>query len=304
MKSEVRGQGLVELIIVLPVMIATGVLLLPLASQTSRHFADASATLSIASSAATFSDEERKNGGWDTPRNLSLDKIAEETLNPSQHRNGAGDLENGLFGDALRSTKASLNDSCLDNRQAVHDASEKQETVTLKTCSPRMGYEKKIAIKDEHSTAPNTFSAEKIFLPSGLMRWENRAEIALPNSLLELYTLETPNKWMSKDQASLSQIRHRLQMLVFLTQKSSCIGEYCARSPSKYCAIAAGAEVMLSYAAQKENASSLCPSTQMGTKTIHNAATAIISARIAEAAAIELRMRSQIPTLDKPGRVN
>jgi hypothetical protein len=299
MKSNTRGQGLVELIIVLPIMIATGVSLLPLASQTSRHLADASATLSIASSAATFSEEERKSGSWDVPQSLDLEELAEKTLNPSRLRNGAGGLEKGLFGDALHSSQASLQDSCSDGRKAQHDVLEKKGTVTLKTCSPRMGYEKKIFMKTENSTTPNSFSADEIFLPFGLMRWENRSKIALPGSALEFKTLETPKNWMTKEQASLSQVRHRLQLLAFLSQKSMCIAEYCARSPSKYCAIAAGAEVMLSYATQKESVNSLCPSAQRGAKTVHAAGRALIQARVAEAAAIELQLRSQILALDK-----
>jgi hypothetical protein len=304
MNHSTHGQALTELVVVIPLFICTGAALLPMAAQTSRHATDSFASLGVATSAATFSIEERTSGDWSNTFSLTITSVLENQLNPSNIRTGATQKEDSRFGDALKSEEAELANNCpAPNKRALFAATQNVQHIILKTCTPRLGYEKNIGMKEHSGTQPKLFETTPIFLPNDNFSWSRRSFIALSSGFSFASKQPPPENWMTPNNRTLAIQKTRLRELVLLQQASLCLAEHCARAPTQICAITGAAGVLLTTLTQGNGANFLCPYTKSAVERMHEISTAALIFRTAEVAAIEDALESQIAALDNVAAV-
>lgn len=294
-----RGQALAELIFVIPLFICVGVAFLPLASQNSRQAFENFASLGSATSAATFSLEERTYGNWNNTLSLSISSVMEDQLNPSRTRNGATQKEDSRFGDALKAEPSELGNNCpITEQHAQFSASQSENQLIMRTCSPRLGYEKKLRMSNDTSTQPNLFKTSAVFLPPPSFSWEQRSKLAVNASAAINSNNSLTKALMNPKYKRLYEVRTRLRKLALLQQAAWCLAEHCSRSPSQVCTITGAAGVFVTTLQQGNGADSLCPSTKKAIEQFHRGFIETLKSRTAEAKAIEDGLESQIATID------
>ncbi|APJ04070.1 hypothetical protein [Silvanigrella aquatica] len=206
-KNTEQGQSLVEMIFILPLFfIALGGFII-LFQQQIRGFSDEMTQSALAVSEASFFQEERSQGLWESGSFSSshlMNSIAFAALNPSSAFQSSVDMKRGVFADK-KPLKQALSSSHKNycSFDALFDVVGKEEgSFELTTCAAGSAYESLNShLAPIFEEVQQTYLGNFIYVPPQDFLWEKRS--SEPSREAVSYMLSPGGILFSKNQASL-----------------------------------------------------------------------------------------------------